>query len=272
MITFTKLGHHGQLGNQLFQYAMMIGVSEKKGYKICIPYRFTKAKKRGQVELKPFRITADPVAPRIANRFKPTYVEKGFNFDPGVFEQSNGTNYEGYYQTEKYFEHCSDRVRSEYRMQTVFEEFGAEYIRAVRKTDTVVAVHVRRGDYLIQPKLFQILTPEYYKRAMTHPELPLEKQFLVFSDDIEWCRHNLIGLTKEHIDFAESPSHWHDLATMTYCDAHIISASSFSWWGAWLCHNRPNTVIAPVPWFPPGRRDDWDTSDVIPERWYKLQV
>ena len=34
MITFSKLGKYGRLGNQLFQYAILIVIREKIGYEI----------------------------------------------------------------------------------------------------------------------------------------------------------------------------------------------------------------------------------------------
>ena len=34
MITFSQLGKHGRLGNQLFQYAALKGLSVKNGYDI----------------------------------------------------------------------------------------------------------------------------------------------------------------------------------------------------------------------------------------------
>jgi hypothetical protein len=96
-----------------------------------------------------------------------------------------------------------------------------------------------------------------------------DRQFLVFSDDINWCRENLEGLASDRMDFVQTGSHWHDMAIMTFCDAHIISASSFAWWGAWLSHTKPGKVVAPDPWFPAG---SWDGRDVVPDRWIKLKV
>ena len=37
MIGFNHLGRHGRLGNQMFQYAALRGISSLKGYQFCIP-------------------------------------------------------------------------------------------------------------------------------------------------------------------------------------------------------------------------------------------
>ena len=37
MITNLKIGNHGRLGNQFFQYAILRAISEKNGFKIILP-------------------------------------------------------------------------------------------------------------------------------------------------------------------------------------------------------------------------------------------
>ena len=37
MITFSKLGKYGAMGNQLFQYAALFGISRKTGLEMRIP-------------------------------------------------------------------------------------------------------------------------------------------------------------------------------------------------------------------------------------------
>ena len=108
---------------------------------------------------------------------------------------------------------------------------------------------------------------EWYERAMA---MFPRATCIVFTDDKEWCYENF-GPTEVVVD---TPSHHHDLAIMAQCDAHIISASSFSWWGAWLAEARSgfdgsNKVIAPEPWY----ASDWRTSDgIVPDRWTTLAV
>ena len=76
--------------------------------------------------------------------------------------------------------------------------------------------------------------------------------FIVFSDDIEWCKENMGG----NLSFADS-SPAVDMCTMSSCDIHIIANSSFSWWGAYLA--KSNAVIAPKQWFGPDGPENWDT-------------
>ena len=88
---------------------------------------------------------------------------------------------------------------------------------------------------------------------------------LVFSDDIEWCKENLSKLNV-NIHFIEGNENIIDLFTMSMCDNNICSASSFSWWGAYLNKKR-NRVIFPKVWFGPKYRDLHDTKDLLLPEW-----
>jgi hypothetical protein len=98
---------------------------------------------------------------------------------------------------------------------------------------------VRRGDYLGHNGLFTILPLAYYVEAMAITQGP----YIVFSDDIAWCRTHLPG----DCIFMEHNRNHEDLFLMAACDEHIIANSSFSWWGAWLGGGR---AVLPRKWGP----------------------
>lgn len=108
------------------------------------------------------------------------------------------------------------------------------------------SVHVRRGDTLSPTNHMAVLPDDYYERAMIL--LPEVDRFVVFSDDIPWCRERFRG---PKFRFITGEENFADLCLMSMCHHHIIANSTFSWWGAWLNRRRDKRVIAPQRWFKP---------------------
>lgn len=105
-----------------------------------------------------------------------------------------------------------------------------------------VAIHVRRGDYVGNSFYVDLSETPYYEQAMM--EFP-DADFLVFSDDISWCKKQPIFAGCE---FSEGHTEVEDLNLMASCTGHIIANSSFSWWAAYLSPNG-GKVIAPKLWY-----------------------
>ena len=105
----------------------------------------------------------------------------------------------------------------------------------------MVAIHVRRGDYLHLPHRNPFVGEDYLRKAVA--SFPPDVRFLVFSDDLTWCRKFFSG---PRFSFAESGSAIDDLFLMSWCDHHICSNSTFSWWGAYLRHG--GRTVFPSMW------------------------
>jgi hypothetical protein len=109
----------------------------------------------------------------------------------------------------------------------------------------LVSIHVRRGDYLLpQHKHFCELDTEYYMAALKPYINSIQKyHFVVFSNDIEWCKENLIE--GNSITFIEPGVDYVDLILMSMCDHNIIANSSYSWWAAFKNKNKNKLVTCP---------------------------
>lgn len=106
-----------------------------------------------------------------------------------------------------------------------------------------IAIHVRRTDY-VENSFYVNLPTSYYKEAMD--QFP-DSQFLVFSDDIEWCKNQEIF---KDCAFAEG-NELDDMNRMASCSGIIIANSSFSWWAAYISPYAEK-VVAPNSWYSDG--------------------
>lgn len=176
----------------------------------------------------------------------------------------------GYWQSEKYFNDITDVIRNDFSFATTLSDLDLEVLEKI-KIHTAVSVHVRRGDYTIgkNTKVFAQTDIEYYHRAINF----LSRQnsnlkFFIFSDDPDWVKQNLI-IDSELIEIVShnlGKNSANDMRLMSNCEHHIISNSSFSWWGAWLNPSSRKIVIAPKKWF----LNDTDAVDIVPSKWLMM--
>lgn len=167
----------------------------------------------------------------------------------------------GYFQSEKYFD--KKLVRQLFEVDEDTKSYiERKYGDLLRKEP--VSIHVRRDDYT-QLKLCYVNCPvKYYEEAIRH--FPADTDFLIFSDDIDWCKQNFKG---EHFFFSENESAVVDLYMQSFCRHHIISNSTFAWWGAWLDPRCDKQVICPGAWFSYFLRNN-NIKDLYPDEWVKI--
>lgn len=242
MISFSNLGSLGRLGNQMFQYAALKGIAAYNSTDYCLPSN-TSLHKCFQIPNKGSEI------------FYPTIKETSYEFDEKILNCSEGDLY-GFFQTGKYFYHIEEELRKDFRFYDIIFNSCSHYRKHILSKE-VVALHVRRGDYITDPN-FVLLELDYYLEALKYfPDL----EIMVLSDDINWCREHFVG---KRFKFSSSNDPFIDLCLMSLCDYHIISNSSFSWWGSWLAKSKK--TIAPQKWFM-GEFSFWNTKDLYKKDW-----
>lgn len=275
MITFQKLGNYGRLGNQLFQYAALKSLSLRKNYQLVLPNN--QFNRLGEFNL---RTHYAPVASIPVSKI---YNEKFFHYDPEFFNSSDGTSFEGYFQSEKYFKDISYIIKREFTIKN-YEIYNQcintiQKIRLKHPNQKITAFHIRRGDNVPSDNNFATADGAQFKtnKEDYHPLLEQSyidyclKEFqddikLVFSDsqkDIQWCRENLQA---DNLYFLGGNSDLFDFQIMQFCDNLAISNSSFSWWAAWLNNNSNKRIIAPYKWFGKAYKNH-DLKDLFPKEW-----
>ncbi len=242
MLSFSNLGSLGRLGNQMFQYAALKGIATYNSTDYCFPSN-TSLHKCFKIPNKNSEI------------FYPTIEETSYEFDENIFNSSQGDLY-GFFQTEKYFSHIEQEIRQDFRFYDIIYNTCSHYRKYILSKE-VVALHVRRGDYVTDPN-FVLLELDYYMEALKHFS---DLEIMVLSDDINWCREQFTG---KRFRFSSSNDSFIDLCLMSMCNYHIISNSSFSWWGSWLAKSKK--TIAPQKWFT-GEFSSWNTKDLYQKDW-----
>ena len=156
MISYNRIGHFGRLGNQLFQFAGTIGIARKLGYEVKFPIENITTPVREQFSdgklldvtfdvPKVFNIPSEFLAPKQEITTKGVVSEMGFCFDEILFKISDNVDLLGYLQTDKYFAHVEDEIRS---ILTFKEDIRLAAIHSFPKLNhPTISIHLRRGDY-----------------------------------------------------------------------------------------------------------------------------
>jgi hypothetical protein len=169
----------------------------------------------------------------------------------------------GYFQSEKYFKDCEDDIRN---MFMSYDVDLSDELKELLNNENTCSIHIRRGDFLKYPNNHPVQDMNYFMKAIK--KMPKDSVFLIFSDDIKWCKHNFPDLP-EKFRFIEGNKDYEDLYIMSHCKNNIICNSTFSWWGAWLNNNLDKIVVAPNEWFGPAYAG-YNTNDLYCEGWIKI--
>jgi len=238
----------GRLGNQMFQIAATTALAKRNNDVATFPVlsRGEGTNQESQ-SLYTSTIFSKVVFSEDFSWLKCQYNEPYFSYCELPYR--NNTLFNGYFQSEKYFIDQKETIKKLFLKDPI------------ANNDNFVAVHVRRGDYIKLQHVHSNLAEEhnYYNLAMQEFK---NKNFIFFSDDIEWCK---AFFGNSHTYF-EGKNEIEDFYMMTTFTNKIIANSSFSWWAAWLGESKSSKIIAPKQWF----ENTTSTKDLIPSRWTKI--
>lgn len=286
----------GGLGNQMFQYAFAY-VLEQKGFEVLADTKlYTKPCVRGGVDLshgafevarvfgldikeasdaqvKKLGDRAESFFERLRRKFitkKTHIIEYDSKFHPEHFTDQRDLYLDGYFQNPLYWQGYEEQIKKQFTFKLDLNEKSKELAAALDSLkDKTCAIHVRRGDYLNHKTLF-VCDKKYFENAISKMlELcPQIEKFIVFSDDLEWCKENLDthGKEKIFVDWNRAGDSWQDIALMSHCGNAIIPNSSFSFWGAYLNKSTNSQIVCPQVWSTTG------VCDIIPDGWVKTAV
>ncbi|XP_074658133.1 galactoside alpha-(1,2)-fucosyltransferase 2-like isoform X2 [Tubulanus polymorphus] len=249
MTVFTQ----GRLGNNMFQYAALVGVALARGN---VPIYLNE----GNGLRKIFDISAEKY-PDSEYQSRVTKNSNRYNenccfFDPKLMKtvkiKGNFVLW-GFFQNWRYFHpHASDQLRREFTFrkpvtdaaESFLANATANYTRKHRTKRhstkvTYVGIHVRRGDItnthnhdklgMRQP------TMDYFNKAMAIMERLYDNVlYVICSDDLKWCREKFGSMP--NTAFCPCTDRLVDLAILSKSNHSILTIGSFGFWGAFLAN------------------------------------
>ena len=268
MLTYTQIGKFGRLGNQLFQYAALVGMANKVGVEVKLtPLGSLGSWHSQNCLLENFSISCgildEPIHESIREPMNIDY------YCPSVLERISSNpekNYDllGYFQTMRYFYGADEQIKKELTPQKHYIDEAKEYIESIRTNNQqVVSIHLRRGDNTdgTNPNYGQYNDSDIFDTSTiygSYLSTAMEKfsdkncKFLVFtggsrtgddSKDIAWANNSF---KSDNIMVSDSNDPMKDFSRIMCCDHNIVShMSSFGWWAAYLNINKETVTVAP---------------------------
>jgi len=197
------------------------------------------------------------------------FLSNGVGFDEGLHLIRNKKSFLGCFHTFRWPDH--ETVKSKLQKLDISDE--PEWLKNLYQISTVekpLVIHIRKGDYKSIQNL-DILNLDYYIRgiAILKANFP-DSKLWIFSDDFEAVK----DFFPEHIlsearliDY-ESFNSAANLQAMRFGHGYLIANSTYSWWGAYLSYSSSPLVLYPSTYF----ADSNSPRDLYPEYWTQLEV
>ena len=144
----------------------------------------------------------------------------------------------GYYQSFKYFNDVAHELRKTFTIKHGYLDQASKFLKEnTPKVKTLVGIHVRRTDFqtMISKREGRVVADGNFTRKSMNAFRAQYKDafFVVVSDDQKWCQKTIKGSDVIFSPFKEPIV---DMAILSLCNHTIITAGTFSWWGAWLAN------------------------------------
>jgi len=247
----------GGLGNQLFIVSTCLAYAIDNNLKLIL-----KKIKKSNSCFKARSVYWDTVFYNIKTVTKLTHkftIYKELEFTYKKIKSQKNIKLIGYFQSFKYFNHHFNYILNILEPKEEYILYIKNKYKDIYYHPQSVAIHVRRGDYLKLKHIYNMLDLNYYSKAITHFDNK-KSLFIIFSDNIEWCKNNI---KFKNIFFIENEKDYIELYLMSICKHNIIANSTFSWWGAYLNKNENKKVIAPKKYFV----NNTNNKDLYPPEW-----
>lgn len=277
----------GGIGNQLFQYVFGQYLKYKYNHEIrydCNSYYIVDTNRKKELDELDTTIVYDNRCcfskySGIKNRLllytflmcpKHHFVKESSPM-PKKIEEEHVYFFQGYWQDIKYYQWLIDNYDFRLNIKTMPIQL-LRYVEILKNMRHSVSVHVRRGDYF-SPKnvnTYGVCDELYFQRAIRYIESNVSNpHFFFFTDDIEWVKNHINNMCNDGnytiIANYDVPQLSY-IMLMSLCRHHIISNSTFSWWGTVLDSRKDGIVVSPQIWILGSEKtlalDNWKKMEV----------
>lgn len=276
MIGMNSLGKNGRIGNQLFQYAALVGIAKNRNFDFCIPdhskavvfedsngralhHHLQKCFEMSYLNGRYGLVDGDEV-----ELHQHEFCEELFNECP------DNVTLHGHFESYRYFENVETLLRKDLTFKGEIKEV-ADNFHKENNIQNAVSITVRRGDFLLYTDCHPVCDALYYHKCIQ--EIGSDRQYIIISDDIEWCKNQEIFSGNNFYFVDKTPNgilkQYYDMCVSSLCDDFIISNSTFAWWISWMGESKNKKVYMPEPWFGP-TYGEWDTEGFYPD--YSVKV
>ncbi len=249
------------LGNQLWQYAAALALQEncrKRGETADICINISGYHEKYRPKNRPFLL--NELFPDItfsknredffpSKKGYPTYPDTlnhtsmEFGFSQDFLTLPPAIILWGSFQNHKYFEMAKDSFRP--RLRPLPQKY-----QELQKTQELVALHVRRGDY-VEKYLdsYGLVSVLHYRAVLKQiTERVRNPYILIFSDDVAWVQQNVTPVLQKYSLPWDCPegSPVEDFSTMAQCRHFIVANSSYSQMAALLGEQSDSLVFMPT--------------------------
>jgi hypothetical protein len=277
---------NGRFGNQLFQYAFAYASSRKLGTSFILD------RKKGDNELLVYLDIKESFFLRFIGqlikikgwkglfcfRFRIlfyncvcSFLYKGKYFFLDYYQNpslllpnlQNNICYEGYFQSEKYFDKYAYEIRNKLQIKTHFQKkFAITMKSSGIEKDNYICIHIRQTDY----KDHQWNLPiSYYKNAIENIQNWNQYKIVLISDDFNFIKNELEFISPHYISKDEFIVDFQWMMNAKFC---VIANSSFSWWAAYL-NTKSSKIICPKYYF--GFKEKTELPpNIYPENWVQI--
>jgi hypothetical protein len=266
-----------RLGNQLFQYAFIRSITQKFKTSFFVSETIEEFAIAKYFDLKGYN-------PRVNKLKWLLFKIKTGNLLTSLqtvsidrYDQATDNKiYNGYFQSEQYFENIAGEISTHVKIkQQYVDEFNTKY-QDMFNNNLVVAVHIRRGDYLDLDDWWAenlgshnlTLPIDYYLNCLKQVANADNCKFFFVSDDMEFTRSAFAHV--KGAEFAQN-SMIIDFQILMNADECIIANSSFAWWAAYLNKKETKKIYCPQYWLGFKVQKEYP-ANIIPQNWIKVKV